>query len=228
MSLPHIQFYVGDWRKDMAIQSLSYHHRGVWFELLLLMHCSEQRGRLTVNGRPMSNSSLARLLGLGVEEAKDAIDVLIASGVASRDATGTIVNRRMVREEELRRKRAEAGRVGGSKAQAKREATPYQNTDNDNEIDSEGARKRVGEFARGEGIGERDADWFFFKCEGNGWTNAGKPILDWKATIRSWWRGQFFPSQRPKPGTKPWEQKKPDPNQERLDREYEEARKKYG
>ena len=64
MKLPHIQFYVGDWRKEVGIQSLSYHHRGIWFELLLLMHGSEQRGKLVLNGKPISNASLARLLGL--------------------------------------------------------------------------------------------------------------------------------------------------------------------
>jgi len=39
-----------------------------------------------------------------------------------------------------------------------------------------------------------DADWFFFKCEGNGWTNGGKPIKDWKATIRSWMSAEYLPS----------------------------------
>jgi hypothetical protein len=195
-NLPHIQFYVGDWRKDIGIQSLSYHHRGVWFELLLLMHCSEQRGRLTVNGRPMSNGSLARLLGMSEGEAKDAVDVLIANGVASREANGAIVNRRMVREEEIRQKRKTIGSRGGSKTAANREPNPYQTPDNDNDNDNEKARSRVREFARGEGIGEKDADWFFFKCEGNGWTNGGKPIRDWKATIQTWWRAGYFPSQR--------------------------------
>jgi hypothetical protein len=190
MTLPHIQFYVGDWRKDPGIQSLSYHHRGVWFELLLIMHCSEERGKLVLNGRPISSSGLARLLGMTEGEAKDAIDVLIASGVASREATGTIVNRRMVREEELRRKRREAGSKGGAIAQAKREQTP------DIDIGTDSGLQRVREFSRGEGIAESDADWFYWKGRGNGWTNGGKPILDWKATLRSWKRAGYLPSQR--------------------------------
>jgi hypothetical protein len=123
-------------------------------------------------------------------EAKDAIDVLIASGVASRDATGTLVNRRMVREEDVRRKRVEAGSKGGATAQAKREQTP----DIDNGTDS--GLERVREFARSVGISEADADWFYWKGRANGWTNGGKPILDWKATLRSWQKGKFLPSQR--------------------------------
>lgn len=214
MSLPHIQFYVGDWRKDLAIQSLSYHHRGVWFELLLLMHCSEERGKLVLNGRPMTSSGLARLLGMTEGEVKDAVDVLIASGVASRDATGAIVNRRMTREEEIRRKRVEAGSKGGAKTQAKREQNP--------DIDNDNGLEKVREFSRGEGIPLSDADWFYWKGKANGWTNAGRPILDWKATLRSWHKAGYLPSQKQQ------QQRKPDPNQDRADREYEEARRKYG
>ena len=46
-----------------------------------------------------------------------------------------------------------------------------------------------------------DAEWFFNKCEANGWTNSGEPIKDWKATIRSWKAAGYMPSQ--KNGAKP-------------------------
>ncbi len=188
MSLPHIQFYVGDWRKDLGIQSLSYHHRGIWLELLMLMHCSEQRGRLVLNGKPMSNLNLARLLGLTEQETTDAVKCLLEGGVASRDQNGALINRRMVREEELRRKRREAGSIGGSKTQAKREQTP--------DIDNDIGLEKVREFSKGEGIPLEDADWFYWKGKGNGWTNGGKPILDWRATLRSWKRAGYLPSQK--------------------------------
>ena len=35
-------------------------------------------------------------------------------------------------------------------------------------------------------MAENVGDFCFWKWEGNGWTNSGKPIKDWKATIRSW------------------------------------------
>jgi len=41
---------------------------------------------------------------------------------------------------------------------------------------------------------ESDADALFWKWEGNGWTNGGKPIKDWKATIRSWKAAGHIPS----------------------------------
>jgi hypothetical protein len=210
-NLPHIQFYVGDWRKDLAIQSISYHHRGIWFELLMLMHCSEQRGRLVLAGKPMSNASLARLLGLSEQESLSAVEVLLSQGVASRDQNGAVICRRMVREQELRQLRREVGSKGGAKSAASREQTP----DIDNGTDS--GLDRVREFARGEGIPESDADWCYWKGQGTGWTNGGKPILDWKATLRSWKRAGYLPSQK-------HQSKNGQPQKETyVDRQYREA-----
>jgi hypothetical protein len=42
-----------------------------------------------------------------------------------------------------------------------------------------------------------DAEWFWHKCEGCGWKNAGKAIVDWKATIRAWKLAGYLPSQKP-------------------------------
>jgi hypothetical protein len=113
--LPAFQFYPADWRADIGIQSLSYHDRGVWFEILCLMHQSEERGRLVLNGRPMSDEALSRALGLPVDELTATLERLLDYGVATRDDDGALVNRRMLRDEAVRRMRAEAGRRGGHK-----------------------------------------------------------------------------------------------------------------
>lgn len=180
----------------------------------MLMHCSEDRGRLVLSGKPMTNLNLSRLLGLSEQETADAVRCLLEGGVASRDQNGALINRRMVREENIRRKRVEAGSIGGSKTAAKREQHP--------DIDNDNGLEKVREFSKGEGIPLTDADWFYWKGKANGWTNAGRPILDWKATLRSWHRAGYLPSQKQQA------QRKPDPNQDRQDREYLEARQKYG
>jgi hypothetical protein len=41
-----------------------------------------------------------------------------------------------------------------------------------------------------------DAEWFFCKCEGCGWKNDGKAIVDWKMTCRAWAKAKIFPSQK--------------------------------
>ena len=56
--------------------------------------------------------------------------------------------------------------------------------------------EEVKEFCPTVGIPDTDADWFFYKGQGNGWTNGGKPMKDWKATLRSWKAGGYLPSQK--------------------------------
>jgi hypothetical protein len=115
---PAIQFYPGDWRKDPGVQSLDYYARGVWFELLMIMHESEQRGRLILNGHAMTDADVAKFLGLSASKTKQTLAKLLSKGVASREQkTGALICRRMLRENEISAKRAAAGASGG---QAKR------------------------------------------------------------------------------------------------------------
>jgi hypothetical protein len=46
------------------------------------------------------------------------------------------------------------------------------------------------------GLTAEDGSWFFWKCEGCDWTNNGKPIKNWKATVMSWEIARVFPSQK--------------------------------
>jgi hypothetical protein len=113
--LPAIQFYPGDWRKDVGVQALSFHDRGVWFEILLLMHGSEQRGVLTLNGKAMTDEALARVLGLDKQTLTTTLTNILDTGVASRnDSSGALMSRRMVRDEDLRAVRAKCGKLGGN------------------------------------------------------------------------------------------------------------------
>ena len=122
--LPAIQFYPGDWRKDPGVQALSFHDRGVWFEMILLMHESDERGKLLLNGKPMPEQALARLLGLDNQNLTNTLTTLLDFGVASRcEETGAIMCRRMLRDENLRNIRKEAGSKGGNPVLLKQKAT---------------------------------------------------------------------------------------------------------
>lgn len=112
--LPAFQFYPADWRKDPSVQALSYFDKGVWFEILCLMHESEQRGKLLLNGKPMPDEALSRLLGLDKQILTKALTTLLDYGVASRDEQGALISRRMVRDENLRQIRTESGKKGGN------------------------------------------------------------------------------------------------------------------
>lgn len=121
--LPAIQWYPGDWKKDAGVQSLDYYDRGVWWEILQIMHCSPRRGVLVwPTGEAMDDDSIAQLLGIDPEKWKQVRSRLLSRGVASvEQETGALYNRRMLRDEGLRQAKADAGRKGG---QAKGKQTP--------------------------------------------------------------------------------------------------------
>ena len=56
--------------------------------------------------------------------------------------------------------------------------------------------EEVGTYCSSEAIPAADAEWFFWKCEGNDWTNGGKPIKNWKATLKAWRAAKYLPSQK--------------------------------
>lgn len=132
--LPSFQFYPGDWKKDAGVQSLSFEERGVWFEMMLLMFESAERGKLVFgSGNPMPEDAVARSLGLDRQRYVQILRKLLDYGVASKDEkTGIIYCRRMVRDAELSKKRAECGKLGGNpkllnQNSSKREAKSNQN-----------------------------------------------------------------------------------------------------
>lgn len=115
--MPSFQFYPADWRKDPAIQSLDYETRGVWFEMLCIMHESKERGVLLLNGYVMPEDALARLLGLDNQKLSECITKLLTYGVAKRRISdGAIFNKRMVEDERLCEIRRNAGKMGGNPA----------------------------------------------------------------------------------------------------------------
>lgn len=117
MKMPAMQFYPADWRKDLAVQALGYFERGVWFEMLCLMHESSERGVLLLNGIPMPDEVIARLLGLDNQTFNQALTKLLTYGVAKRrDADNAIFSKRMVADEKICQIRREAGKRGGNPA----------------------------------------------------------------------------------------------------------------
>jgi hypothetical protein len=112
---PSMQWYPADWRKDTAVQMLSFHDRGVWFELINIMHESAERGVLVINGAPMPEDALSRLLGLDKQTFNQTLSNLLTYGVAKqRGEDGAIYCKRMVEDEKLSQLRRDAGKLGGN------------------------------------------------------------------------------------------------------------------
>jgi hypothetical protein len=135
---PAFQFYPSDWRNDPGLRLCSCGARGLWADMLCLMHEGEPYGHLTVFGRPIEPQALARLVGESLASVKKWLKELSENDVYSTNDAGVIFSRRMVRDEDLRERRAAGGPAGaehgkkgaqhGSKGgRPKREETPHAN-----------------------------------------------------------------------------------------------------
>lgn len=110
---PSFQFYPPDWRRDQSLRLCSMGARGLWIEMMCLMHEGEPYGHLTDLGQPMSAEALGRLVGESATAVKRWLAELDARAVFSRTDTGVIYCRRMVRDEAVRQARAAGGSSGG-------------------------------------------------------------------------------------------------------------------
>lgn len=112
MKRPAFQFYPADWRKDTALQGCSLLARGLWHEMLCLMHECDPYGHLAVNGKPMKPAQIARLVGISEKEYKRVLAELLDAGVPSVTDDDCVFSRRMVRDEQIRNARAAGGKAG--------------------------------------------------------------------------------------------------------------------
>jgi len=218
----YLHLYTGDWLTDPALSLCSPATRGVWVDLICYMHRSNQGGKLIATREQLTR--YARCSDIALDMAIYELQTTRTADIYERNGIVTVICRRLKREAELIAKRKQAGSKGGSKTQASREPTPFVREEKERSKEREenvpvlpfsvpvlteeereeqrvhSALDRVRAFAAENGISINDADWFFWKGQGNGWTNDGKPIQDWKATLRSWRNGGYLPSQKQKIG----------------------------
>lgn len=97
---PWLKFYPQDWRGDPKLRMCSIGARGLWAEMICLMHEAEPYGHLLINNVPVTNRQLAALAGIPQADCLKYMLELESSGVYSRGADKTIFSRRMVRDSE--------------------------------------------------------------------------------------------------------------------------------
>jgi hypothetical protein len=114
MKQPWLKFFPSDWRADPALRMCSLAARGLWIEMLCLMHEARPHGSLLVNGKPVTAAQLANLVGAGIAEVEGFLAELEEAGVFSRDADGALYSRRMRRDEERAAVNRVNGRAGGN------------------------------------------------------------------------------------------------------------------
>lgn len=116
MKRPAFQFYPGDWLRATELRSCSVGARGLWIDMICLMHEGSPYGYLKVGEKVILPSNLARMVGATLAEVEGWLGELEDAQVFSRDDAGCIFSRRMVRDENLRKIRAEGGKLGGNPA----------------------------------------------------------------------------------------------------------------
>ena len=108
---PAFQFYPGDWLRSTDLRSCSIGARGLWIDMLCLMHEGTPYGYLKVGNKDILPPILAKMVGESTENVEIWLKELENSGVFSRKPTenGSIYSRRMVRDEKVRESRASGG-----------------------------------------------------------------------------------------------------------------------
>jgi hypothetical protein len=94
------------------VQACPFIVQAIWRAMLDLLHQGEPYGHLTINGCPVADAeAIARLIpgGPRVADVRLAVTMLEKHRVFDKTADGVIFCRRMVREEDLRQRRAAGG-----------------------------------------------------------------------------------------------------------------------
>lgn len=109
---PAFQLYPADWRKDLELQSCSIGARGLWLEMMCVMHEAKPYGHLVLNGKGMTEAQAATACRVPPNIYRRLFAELKAAGVPGESAEGVIFSRRMVRDEAIREARAAGGKDG--------------------------------------------------------------------------------------------------------------------
>lgn len=128
MSDPWMKFYPTDWRSDPALRMCGMAARGLWIEMIALMHEAIPYGHLLVSGRSPTDAQLAVLAGAPSDQIPELLGELEAAGVFSRTREGVIYSRKMTRTAKKAAVARKNGKNGGNPALCKqRENQPSDN-----------------------------------------------------------------------------------------------------
>ncbi len=129
MKYPWLKFFPGDYFRDPGVRSVCLAARGLWMDMLCLMHQSPKSGYLQhPSGLPISPIQLARMVGGFPDEIASLLQELADSGVYSRGEDGVIYCRRMAKDAAKREKCSKAGQSGGGNPNLKKMDGPLKDT----------------------------------------------------------------------------------------------------
>jgi 5-methylcytosine-specific restriction endonuclease McrA len=108
-----MKFYPADWRSDPVLRLCSIAARGLWMELICLMHEADPYGHLLINRKVPSDTQIGALTGIDPNTVRTLLSELEEAGVFSRSRAGVIYSRRMVADEKRSLLGRKTGKLGG-------------------------------------------------------------------------------------------------------------------
>ena len=151
--MPWMKWEPGAWRQNAMLRLCSIEARGLWIEMICLMHEGQPYGYLTfqnksdvkaplkdtlrggVYGNPISMEQLALLTTVPIAKVLLCIAELEANGVFNRDENGTIYCRKMVSDLNYSTRQSYYGKLGGRPAvNTPEKANPLPGFERDNSI----------------------------------------------------------------------------------------------
>jgi len=134
---PWFKFTPQDWRGDAGLRIVSLAARGLWIEMLCVMHEADPYGHLIgKTGKALTVDDLASVVGKPVEVVAACLSELEEQGVFSRTKAQVIVSRRMIRDHNRARKMRENGKMGGNPSLGKNEKIEHLDKPLDKPIDT--------------------------------------------------------------------------------------------
>jgi len=121
---PWLKFYASNWRSDPALKMCSMAARGLWIEMICLMHEATPYGHLLVSGRSPTDTQLAVLVGAPSEQIPELLRELEQAGVFSRTKEGVIYSRRLTRMQKKAATARKNGQRGGNPKLRKQKENP--------------------------------------------------------------------------------------------------------
>lgn len=141
---PYIPLYIQDFLTDEKLIECSAKSTGVYVRLMCIMHKSEVYGKILLKQKDKQKTKqienfaikLGKQMPYTVQEVQEGLEELLAEQVLHIDGD-FLIQKRMVNDNILSLKRAEAGSKGGKFAKAKGKAKPQANTENEDVIEND-------------------------------------------------------------------------------------------
>lgn len=147
---PYLPLYIQDFLTDEKLIECSASATGIYIRIMCIMHKSEEYGVILLKQKDKQSSEqiknfalkLAKNLPYNLSEIEAGILELISEGVLKIDVD-KLVQKRMVKDNDISIKRSEAGKKGGdnnfanTKLKAKGKAKQQANTEYENDIEND-------------------------------------------------------------------------------------------